>query len=57
MLDKLPENYRNILTQRFIRCKNIRNTAEFLNLSENNVRVIQFRAIKKAREIFDEINT
>ena len=56
ILDKLPENYKSILQQRFINGKNIKDTANLLNLSEENVRVIQFRAIKKAREIYDKLN-
>jgi len=51
ILTQLPDNYRLILTERFINGKNIKETAEILNISEDNVSVLQHRALKKAAEI------
>ncbi len=50
-LEKLPTNYKSVLTARFIESKSISETAMVLKLSEENVRVIQHRAIKKMAEI------
>lgn len=55
ILDKLPENYRMVLTERFINRKNIKETAASMNVSEENVSVLQNRALKKATEIGNEI--
>jgi RNA polymerase sigma-70 factor (ECF subfamily) len=51
VLAQLPENYRDVLRERFINSKTIKETAEILNISEENVRVLQHRAIKKAQII------
>lgn len=45
------ENYRQVLELRFLLNYTIKETAEELKLSEGNVKVIQNRALKKAREI------
>ena len=55
ILEKLPEKYKLVLTERFLYEKSIRETAQSLDLSEENVRVIQFRALKKAAEIGEEL--
>ena len=51
ILSELPENYRNLLEARFIEQLSIKDTADRFDISEGNVKVIQNRAIKKAREI------
>jgi RNA polymerase sigma-70 factor (ECF subfamily) len=48
LLAQLPERYREVLTLRFLENCSIRETAEKMGLSEPNVKVLQFRALKKA---------
>ncbi|MEI7604389.1 MAG: sigma-70 family RNA polymerase sigma factor [bacterium] len=48
ILDKLPENYKQILIERFINNLTMKEAAEKLGISEENVRVLQHRALKKA---------
>jgi RNA polymerase sigma-70 factor (ECF subfamily) len=50
ILAQLPERYREVLTYRFLRNYSIKETAVALGISEANVKVIQFRALKKASE-------
>jgi len=50
ILAQLPERYRDVLTYRFLRNYSIKETAAALGISEANVKVIQFRALKKASE-------
>jgi RNA polymerase sigma-70 factor (ECF subfamily) len=51
LLNKLPENYRQVLELRFLLNYNIKETAEIMKLKPNNVKVLQNRAIRKAREL------
>jgi RNA polymerase sigma-70 factor (ECF subfamily) len=51
LLAGLPDNYRQVLTARFLDCKSIRETAKELSLSLENVRVIQFRALTKLKKL------
>lgn len=51
ILARLPPRYREVLTFRFLLNYSIRETAEEMRLSEANVKVLQFRALKKAGEI------
>lgn len=55
ILKQLPKRYADVLTERFINEKSIKDTACYLKLSEENVRVIQFRALKKASEIGNKL--
>lgn len=48
VLQQLPERYRQVLTYRFLLNYSIRETAAKMELSEANVKVLQFRALKKA---------
>jgi RNA polymerase sigma-70 factor (ECF subfamily) len=48
LLDQLPEHYRDVLTYRFLLNLSIKETAARMGLSEANVKVLQFRALKKA---------
>jgi RNA polymerase sigma-70 factor (ECF subfamily) len=50
ILSRLPARYREVLTYRFLLCYTIKETAERMALSEANVKVLQFRALKKAAE-------
>jgi RNA polymerase sigma-70 factor (ECF subfamily) len=49
-LETLPDDMRLVVTMRFIKGYSCRQTAEILRLSESNVRVIQYRALKKLKE-------
>lgn len=51
LLDRLPERYREVLTYRFLLNYSIRETAEKMHLSESNVKVLQFRALKRAASL------
>lgn len=51
ILAKLSEKYRKVLTLRFLKGYNTLEIAEETGLSVNNVKVIQHRALQKAREI------
>jgi DNA-directed RNA polymerase specialized sigma24 family protein len=42
------ESYRRVLELRFLRGYSVRETAQELNLSETNVKVLQFRALNRA---------
>lgn len=57
ILAQLPERYRDVLTYRFLRNYSIKETAVALGISEANVKVIQFRALKKASESRLDIDT
>lgn len=48
-LAKLPEDMRSVVSLRFLQGYSVRETAEALGLSEANVRVVQYRALKKLR--------
>jgi RNA polymerase sigma-70 factor (ECF subfamily) len=47
----LPERYREVLTCRFLLNLSIKETALRMGLTEANVKVIQFRALKSAADI------
>jgi RNA polymerase sigma-70 factor (ECF subfamily) len=57
VLGSLETPYGEVLKARFITGLSIRETAEKLNLSEANVRVIQHRALKKAADLIGTLNT
>ena len=48
ILHALPEHYREVLTCRFLHNLSIRDTAGKMGLTEANVKVLQFRALKRA---------
>jgi RNA polymerase sigma-70 factor, ECF subfamily len=50
LLNRLPTRYRELLTYRFLLNYSIRETAEKMCLTEANVKVLQFRALKKAAD-------
>jgi|SRR5215469_5682706 len=51
ILQSLPARYREVLTYRFLLNLSIRETAVSMGLTEANVKVIQFRALKRAAEL------
>jgi len=48
ILEALPERQKEVLTCRFLLSLSIKETAQRLGLSEANVKVLQFRALKQA---------
>jgi RNA polymerase sigma-70 factor (ECF subfamily) len=53
LLQQLPERYRQVLTYRFLLNHSIRETAAKMHVSAVNVKILQFRALKKAAGIDD----
>ncbi len=51
ILQALPEHYREVLTCRFLLSLSIRETAVRMGLTEANVKVLQFRALKRAADL------
>lgn len=47
----LPEDMKSIVTLRFLEGLSVKETAERLSMSESNVRVVQFRALKKLKKV------
>lgn len=52
-VEQLNENYRDVIKMRFYEGKSIKEIASLLKKSEDNVKVIQFRALKRLREIIE----
>ena len=46
-LATLPEQMRSVVALRFMQGYSVKQTADALSMSESNVRVVQFRALKK----------
>ena len=55
LLQALPERYREVLSCRFLLNLSIRETAAMMGISEANVKVLQFRAIKHASNLANSI--
>jgi len=51
ILQALPEHYREVLHCRFLLNLSIRDTALRMGLSEANIKVLQFRALKRAADL------
>ena len=51
ILNKLKPKYRHVLESRFLLGLTIKETAEKLSLSEDNIKVLQHRALKKANKL------
>jgi RNA polymerase sigma-70 factor (ECF subfamily) len=51
LLQALPEHYREVLTCRFLLNLSIKATALRMGLTETNVKVLQFRALKRAAHL------
>lgn len=49
-VDKLPEDMRSVINLRFIEGLSCKQAAQRLQLSDSNVRVIQYRALKKLKD-------
>ena len=55
LLQALPERYREVLSCRFLFNLSLRETAATMGVSEANVKVLQFRAIKYATNLANSI--
>jgi RNA polymerase sigma-70 factor (ECF subfamily) len=51
ILKAIPEHYREVLTCRFLLNLSIKETAAKMGLTEANVKVLQFRALKRAADL------
>ena len=51
ILRVLPQHYRDVLACRFLLNLSIKETATRMGLSEANVKVLQFRALKRAADL------
>jgi RNA polymerase sigma-70 factor (ECF subfamily) len=51
ILQRLPEHYREVLTSRFLLNLSIKETAQRMGITEANVKVLQFRALKRAADL------
>jgi RNA polymerase sigma-70 factor, ECF subfamily len=51
ILAALPEHYREVLSNRFLLNLSIKETALRMGLTEANVKVLQFRALKRAADV------
>jgi len=51
ILQALPEHYREVLSCRFLLNLSIKDTALRMGLTEANVKVLQFRALKRAADL------
>lgn len=51
ILRALPEHYQEVLTCRFLLSLSIKETALHMGLTEANVKVLQFRALKRAADL------
>ena len=50
VLDQLPDHYQRVLTLRFLEGLSIKETAAEMGITENNVKVLQLRALRKAAQ-------
>lgn len=51
ILDSLPDNYWQVLKLRFLEGKTIKETSQAMGCTESNVKVRQYRALKKATQL------
>ena len=54
LLDRLPDHYRRVLELRFLRGFSVRETAQELQVSVANAKVLQWRALRRAAELPEE---
>lgn len=52
-LDKLPDDMRSVITLRFIEGLSCKQAARELGMSDSNVRVIQYRALRKLKDYLE----
>ena len=51
ILAELPDNYRKVLQYRFLEGLSVRETAAEMGTTEGNVKVLQYRALRRAAEL------
>ena len=56
ILDRLPEHFRQVLELRFLKGYSAREVAAELRVTPGHVRVLQFRALRKAAELGAEVS-
>lgn len=56
LLAALPANYRRVLQYRFLQRCSVKETAAAMHLTETNVKVLQFRALRKAAELGKDLD-
>jgi DNA-directed RNA polymerase specialized sigma subunit, sigma24 homolog len=54
-LNLLPEQYKEIIKLRFYERKSIKEIADILNKTEDATKVLQYRALKRLKEIIEEM--
>jgi len=54
IIDNLPEGEKDVIYLKYIDDKNNSEIAEILSKTEGNIRVIEHRALKKIRKMYDE---
>lgn len=55
ILDVLPDNYRHVLELRFLKSYSLKDIANELGITVSNVKVLQYRALKKSFELSKNI--
>jgi RNA polymerase sigma-70 factor (ECF subfamily) len=55
LLGLLPDHFKQILELRFLRGYSVREAANEMGVTESNARVLQFRALRKAAELEQEV--
>lgn len=55
ILQRLPQHYRDVLSLRFLKGYSVAETALALGVSEENAKVLQHRALKKAKSFLKNI--
>ena len=55
LLGLLPDHFKRILELRFLRGYSVREAATEMGVTESNARVLQFRALRKAAELEQEV--
>jgi RNA polymerase sigma-70 factor (ECF subfamily) len=55
ILERLPDNYRQVLQLRILDGRSVRHTAEEMGKTETNVKVLTHRALKRAAELAEEL--
>ena len=53
---QLPDNYKEVIILRFINQMSHAEAAEIMDVTENYVRVLQYRALQQMREILSEVD-
>lgn len=55
-VQRLPTNYQEVIILRFINQMSHAEVAEIMNITESHVRVLQYRALHRMRQLVNEVN-